>query len=123
MERLRNGLYTDVTGALKPVNGDLTKLRHAPGLTVAAQKALLNTEARTRRLPGTHEIRKTMRHQANANRVVYGTAIFITFSPREKEDSSIMMRLVRARQSDPAVVETVVPSFRKGKRQPWTLTT
>ena len=52
MERLRNGLYTDVTGALKPVNGDLTKLRHAPGLTVAAQKALRNSEARTRRLPG-----------------------------------------------------------------------
>ena len=34
------------------------------------------------------------------------------------KDSSIMMRLVRARQSD-----TAVPSFRKGKRQPWTLTT
>jgi len=112
MERLRNGLYTDVAGALKPVNGDLTKLRHAPGLTVAAQKALCNTEARTRRLPGTHEIRKTMRHQTNANRVVYGTAIFITFSPRE-QDSSIMMRLVRARQSDPAVVEDGSAKFQK----------
>lgn len=112
MQRLRNGMYTDVAGALKPVNGDLTKLRHAPGLTLAAQKALCNTEARTRRLPGTHEIRKTMRHQTNANRVVYGTAIFITFSPRE-QDSSIMMRLVRARQSDPAVVEDGSSKFQK----------
>ena len=103
MGQLHNGLYTDVTGALKLVNGDLTKLRHAPGLSLAAQKVLCNTEARTRRIPGTHEIRKTMRHQTNANRVCHGTAIFITFSPSER-DTSLMVRLARARQSDPAIV-------------------
>lgn len=102
--QLHNGMYTDVTGVLKPVKGDLTKLRHVPGLSLAAQKVLTNAEARTRRIPGTHEVRKTMRHQTNANRVCYGTAVFITFSPKEG-DSALMVRLVRARQSDPAVAK------------------
>ena len=104
MKQLQHGLYTDVTGALKPVNGDVTKLRHAPGLSPAAQKVLSNTEAQTRRIPGTHEVRKTMRHQTNANRVCYGTAMFVTFSPKES-DSSLTVRFVRARQSDPAVIQ------------------
>ena len=73
MNRLHNGLYTDITGALKPVNGDMTKLRHVPGLSLAAQKVLCNTEAR--HLPGTHEIRKIMRHHTNVFRVLWGTAL------------------------------------------------
>ena len=44
-----------------------------------------------------------MRHQTNANRVCYGTALFVTFSPKES-DSSLTARFVRARQSDPAVI-------------------
>ena len=112
MGRLRHGLYTDVTGALKPVNGDVTKLRHVPGLGLAAQKVLSNTEARARRIPGTHEVRKTMRHQTNANRVCHGTAIFVTFSPKES-DSSLTARLVRARQSDPAVIEDGSAKFQQ----------
>ena len=104
MQHLQNGLYTDVTGSLKPVQGDLTKLRHVPGLGLPAQKVLSNTEARTRRIPGTHEIRKTMRHQTNAYRVCYGTAIFITVSPKDN-DTSLMVRFVRARRSDPAIVK------------------
>lgn len=34
------------------VNGDLTKLRHVPGLSPAARKVLSNVEARTRKVPG-----------------------------------------------------------------------
>ena len=103
MGKLNNGLYTDITGALKPVNGDFTKLRHVAGLSPAAQRVLCNTEARTRNIPGTHEVRKTMRHQTNAYRVCFGTALFLTFSPKES-DKSLMVRFARARQSDPAVV-------------------
>ena len=112
MGKLDNGLYTDITGALKPVNGDFTKLRHVAGLSPAAQRVLCNTEARTRNIPGTHEIRKTMRHQTNAYRVCFGTALFITFSPKES-DNSLIIRLVRARQSDPAVVEDGSAKFQQ----------
>ena len=112
MSKLDNGLYTDITGALKPVNGDFTKLRHVAGLSPAAQRVLCNTEARTRNIPGTHEIRKTMRHQTNAYRVCFGTALFITFSPKES-DNSLIIRLVRARQSDPAVVEDGSAKFQQ----------
>ena len=86
------------------MNGDMTKLRHVPGLGQAARKVLSNVEARAKTTPGTHEIRKTMRHQTHAYRVAYGTAVFVTFSPSEK-DSALMVRLARARQSDPAVQE------------------
>ena len=61
-----------------------------------------NTEARSRNIPGTHEVRKTMRQQTHANRICYGTPIFVTFSPSER-DSAIMLRLARARKLDPAV--------------------
>lgn len=43
-----------------------------------------------------------MRHQTHAYRANYGLALFITFSPSER-DSSIMVRMARARQSDPAI--------------------
>lgn len=112
MGKLDNGLYTDVAGALKPVNGDFTKLRHVAGLSPAAQRVLRNTEARTRNIPGTHEVRKTMRHQTNAYRVCFGTALFITFSPKES-DNSLIIRLARARQSDPAVVEDGSAKFQQ----------
>jgi len=104
LKTLATGKYLDITGEFKAVQGDMTKLRHVPGLGEAARKVLSNVEARTRTIPGTHEIRKTMRHQTHAYRVAYGTAIFVTFSPSEK-DSALMVRLARARQTDPAVQE------------------
>ena len=80
----------------------MTKLRHVPGLGQAARKVLTNVEAKAKAIPGTHEICKTMRHQTHAYQVAYGTDTFVTFSPSEK-DSALMVRLARARQSDPAV--------------------
>ena len=112
MGKLRNGKYRDITGELKPVGGDMTKLRHVPTLGDAARKVLYNVEARTRHIPGTHEVRKTMRHQTHANRVCYGTAIFITFSPSER-DTSLMVRLTRARQCDPAVQQDGSAPFQR----------
>ena len=100
---LRHGEYLDIGGAKKFVNGDLTKLRHVPGLSVTAKKLLGDLEARSKYIPGTHEVRRTMRHQTHANRVCYGTSIFLTFSPSER-DTTLMVRLARARQSDPAII-------------------
>ena len=95
--------YVDVNGDEKAVNGDFTKLRYVPNLSPAALKVLSNTEARTRSVPGTHEIRKIMRHQTHSYRVKYGLACFFTFSPAER-DTTIMLRMARARQSDPALL-------------------
>ena len=61
-----------------------------------------NTAARSRNTPGTHEVRKTMRHQTHANRICHGTPLFVTFSPSER-DNAVMLRLARARQSDPSL--------------------
>ncbi|CAL1131003.1 unnamed protein product [Cladocopium goreaui] len=109
------GTYTDRGGKKKAVGGDLSKLRHA-ALSEAEQKVLANVEARTRQIPGTHEIRKTMRHQTHANRVCYGTSIFVTFSPSER-DSQLMVRLARARQSDPAMQHDPAPKL-QSRSQP-----
>lgn len=103
-QKLHHGLYTDITGELKPVKGDLSKVPHVPGLSNAARMLLNNLECRARNIPGTHETRKTMRHQTHANRICYGTALFVTFSPSER-DTTLMVRLARARQSDPAVLQ------------------
>ena len=103
MQSLRHGQYKDITGEMKNVNGDLTKLRHVPGLPEPAKKLLGDAEARARNISGTHEVRKTMRHQTHANRVCYGTPIFLTFSPSER-DTALMVRLARARQCDPSII-------------------
>lgn len=100
--KLRDGVYIDTNNEYKPVNGDLTKLRFVPNLSAAARKVLSNTEARARKVAGTHEVRSTMRHQTHAYRVSHSLAIFITFSPSER-DSAIMLRMVRARHNDPAI--------------------
>ena len=103
MRLLRDGKYQDITGSVKAIQGDFTKVRHAVNLSIAAKKILQNVEARARNISGTHEVRKSMRYQTHANRVCFGTAIFVTISPSER-DSTLMVRLARARVSDPAVI-------------------
>ena len=94
----------------------MSKLRRAPGLSAAARKVLSNVEARTRNVPGTHEVRTTMRQQTHAYRVSYGAALFITFSPSER-DSAIMVRMARARHTDPAIAQDEFKAF-YGREKP-----
>ena len=107
---MEKGIYVDVSGGHKAVNGDLLKVKYVPNLSPAAKKVLANMEARTKKVPGTHEVRTIMRNQTNANRVVHGLAQFITFSPSER-DTAIMLRMVRARQSDPAIEHDGAATF------------
>ena len=100
--QLHKGTYVDTTGGRKAVNGDLRSIRHVPGLSAPALKLLDNVETRCKNIPGTHGVRNTMRHQTHAYRVSYGTALFITFSPSER-DSALMVKMSRVRQSDPAI--------------------
>eukprot|EP00971_Amphidinium_carterae_P149495 2964067-Amphidinium_carterae.1 len=64
---MREGTYVDVNGQSKALGGDLTKLRYVKGLSPAAKK-ILDLEARSGNIAGTHEIRKKMRYQTHANR-------------------------------------------------------
>ncbi|CAJ1413214.1 unnamed protein product, partial [Effrenium voratum] len=101
--RALDSKYADVSGELKAVKGDLAKTRYCvPSLSREAVKVLDNLEARTRRIPGTQEVRTTMRLQTHANRVCYGLSVFLTFSPSER-DTALMLRLARVRQSDPSL--------------------
>ncbi|CAK9033585.1 ATP-dependent DNA helicase, partial [Durusdinium trenchii] len=109
-DKLHYGTFTDINGVDKGVNGDFTKLRHVPNLSDGARKVLSNVEARTRNIPGTHEVRKTMRHQTHANRVCYGTSMFLTFSPSER-DTAVMLRLARVREEDPALTHDASKTF------------
>ena len=113
---LHTGKFTDISGAEKEVAGDFTKLRHVQNLSLSAQKVLSNLEARTRNIPGTREVRKTMRMQTHATQVVYGTSIFLTFSPSER-DSALMLRLARVRQIDPALLHDDSKPF-QGRDKP-----
>eukprot|EP00435_Cladocopium_sp_Y103_P028722 s3575_g7.t1 len=109
--QLHFGTYLDTNNELNPVNGDLSKVAYVPGLSVGAHHVLNNLQARTRKVPGTHAVRSTMRHQTHANRICYGTvSLFVTFSPSEK-DSAIAVRMARARQSDPAIAGDSNKSF------------
>ena len=109
-QQLDKGIYVDVSGAHKAVKGDLTKVKHVPNLSEAAKKLLMNCEARTKKIPGTHDVRSTMRHQTHAYRVNYGLAQFVTFSPSER-DTTIMLRMVRARKKDPAIQNDPAKAF------------
>ena len=93
--------YKTPDGKLRPVNGDLTKVRLVPGLPPTARKLLANIEHVTSKIPGTQEVRRKMRHMTHSYRVVYGQPIFVTMSPDEKHNS-LMLRLSRVRQKDPA---------------------
>ena len=107
---LEKGVYVDVAGKHKAVNGDLLKVKYVPNLSPAATKMLANMEARAKKAPGTHEVRTIMRNETHANRVVHGLAQFVTFSPSER-DTTIMLRMVRARQSDPAIEQDDARDF------------
>ena len=61
-------------------------------------------------------MRSTMRHQTHAYRVNYGLALFITFSPSER-DSTIMVRMARARLGDPAIGQDGSKAF-YGRNKP-----
>ena len=70
--------YKDVNKNLKPVNGDITKVRYVSGLSESAQVLLNNIEHASRKLPGTTDTRRLMRFQTQAFRIEYGTPLFIT---------------------------------------------
>ena len=99
-----HGTYLDPGGRKQSVKGDMTKLRHVPGLSDAAKRLLQNIEHVSRKIPGTQEIRRLMRFDLQGYRVRYGVPIFVTFSPDEP-NNVLMLRLSRTRRNDPVFAE------------------
>ncbi|CAK0903535.1 unnamed protein product, partial [Prorocentrum cordatum] len=93
--------YVDISNRKQKVNGDMTKVRHVPGLGKAAHKLLTHIEHTSRRLAGAQEARRVMRFETNALRVRCGVPIFVTFSPDEGRNL-LVVRLSRTRRQDPA---------------------
>ncbi|CAJ1375402.1 unnamed protein product [Effrenium voratum] len=58
---------------LQPVAGDVSKLRVVPELPCAARILLQNVQHVSAKIPGTVEVRKLMRHETHAYRIIYGS--------------------------------------------------
>ena len=98
------GNFKDQDGKMRGVNGDMTKIRYVPGLSIAAKRLLQNLEHTSRKIPGTQEVRRVMRFAIHGYRVKYGVPLFVTFSPDEAHNL-VMVRLSRTRKLDPVLTE------------------
>ena len=95
------GKYKCVNGKLKPVNGDMTKVRYVPHLSEPAQVLLNNIEHASRKLPGTQETRRLMRFQTQAFRIKIRHSFIYNFFTRRKSQPV----------NDPIVAETKTRSY------------
>ncbi|CAJ1374097.1 unnamed protein product [Effrenium voratum] len=102
---------------LQPVAGDVSKLHMVPELPRAARILLQNVQHVSAKIPGTVEVRKLMRHETHAYRIIYGEPIFVTISPNER-DNLLSVRLFRCRKSDPVVEADEDARQWGGERQP-----
>ncbi|CAJ1335198.1 unnamed protein product, partial [Effrenium voratum] len=102
---------------LQPVAGDVSKLHMVPELPRAARVLLQNVQHVSAKIPGTVEVRKLMRHETHAYRIIYGEPIFVTISPNER-DNLLGVRLFRCRKSDPVVEADEDARQWGGERQP-----
>ena len=105
-----DGKYKDLSGRMRKVNGDFTKVKYATTLNEAGSRLLQNLEHTGRQLKGTMEVRKKMRFETNGGRIQMGTSLFITFSPDEKHNV-LMLRMHRSRGADP--IHQLEPAGRK----------
>ena len=97
---LWHGYQVSRTGRKQYINGDITKLRFAHGLTAVEKKLLHNLGFKARTLSGSQELRLQMGHCLTGANVVHGTGVFITISPSERH-SGLTLRLLRKRANDP----------------------
>jgi hypothetical protein len=101
-EKLNSGTYKTQEGRRREIDGDVSKLLYADGLTELQRKVLADFNFRTRALPGTQGIRSKIYHTCFWGQVVYGNGIFITISPGERHNY-LAIRLSRYRLQDPFI--------------------
>ena len=93
---LWHGYQVSRIGRKQYINGDITKLRFANGLTAVEKKLLHNMGFITRTLSGSQELRLQMGHCLTGANTVYGTGVFTTISPSERH-SGLTLCLIRKR--------------------------
>ena len=77
---LWHGYQISRTGRKQFINGDITKLRYAHGLTDVEKKLLQNLGFTTRTLSGAQELRLQMGQCLTGANIIYGPGVFITIS-------------------------------------------
>ena len=103
-ERIYNMLWQgecEINGQRVQINGDLSKLPHAVGLTPTELALLRNYHFMSSMIAGTRQVRRKIRHLLFSSLVVYGTPVFLTFSPSERH-SGVAIHLYRGRRNGPA---------------------
>ena len=98
--KLWHGFMRGPTGTRRRVNGDITKLRYAEGLTGTEKELLRNLGYISRRLSGSQELRLQMGHCLFGAGVMYGDGAFLTLSPSERH-CGLSLHLLRKRLHDP----------------------
>lgn len=81
---------------MQGVRGDITKLRHVPGLSAAAKRLLQNIVHTRRQDLGAQDVRRTMRSQIQGFCIQYGDPL----SSPDKANESLMSRLPRTNRND-----------------------
>ena len=100
-ETLAQGEYYNAVRKRIKINGDVSKIPYAIGLS-ATQKAMArNYQFMSGRIAGTRQIRNSIRHIIFSSRIFYGNPVFLTFTPSERH-SGLAIRLFRGRRNDPA---------------------
>ena len=98
---LWHGQYRDSQGRLVPVRGNISKLPQAMELSKEEKALIANYHFLSARVPGTRQIRNSIRHMIFASRIFYGIPVFITITPSIRH-SRLLVRLFRGRRTDPA---------------------
>ena len=87
--------------AKQEVRGQISKLPQIIELTKVEKALLANYHFLSARIPGTRQIRNTIRHMIFGRRIFYGIPVFMTFTPSTRH-SGLTIRLFRGRRADPA---------------------
>ena len=83
------------------MRGDISKITRIIGLRNTEKALLQNFHFMSSRLPGTRQVRNSIRHIIFSSRIFYGAPVFMTLTPSERH-SGLAIRLYRGRASDPA---------------------
>ena len=97
---LRKGTYLHQCGRQLPLNGDVSKLLHASGITPVQRQLLLNLQFVGAGISGVQGTRMHIGRCMFGGHASYGLPLFLTLSPNERY-SSLVLRLSRYRVNDP----------------------
>jgi len=96
---LESGRYLGESGYVA-VDGDMGKVHRVAGLSTLAHRMVTSYTATSHQIPGTQEVRSSMRGIAEGMRVTMGRHLFVTISPNVAQ-SALVLRFFRMLADDP----------------------